>query len=137
MALSGSARRSCISMPRRGPSESPFRETAPFPRAGSPLASGDRVATALPGRRPRATGRGRWRGFLRRRLPSRYRDGLGFRGRLLLEPGIALLFQLECELLASLESDPAVDENVQEIRHDVVQQPLVVRHDDHGALRRA
>src|SRR5262245_55992793 len=58
-------------------------------------------------------------------------------GRLLLEPGVAPFLELEGELLAAGADDAALDEHVQEIGNDVVEQPLVVRDDDHGALGRA
>ena len=50
--------------------------------------------------------------------------------RRLLDPAVALGFQLERELLAAGPDDPAVRQHVHEVRHDVVQQPLVVGHDD-------
>ena len=59
------------------------------------------------------------------------------RPRLLLEPRVALLLELERELLAAGPHDPAVDEHVDEVGNDVVEQPLVVGHDEHRALGRA
>src|SRR5262249_19967729 len=69
-------------------------------------------------------------------LPSRARRGLR-RWRLLTEPRVALLLELERELLAAGEGDSPLDQDVEEVRDDVVQEPLVVRHDDHRALRAA
>ena len=54
--------------------------------------------------------------------------------RLLLEPGVALLLELERHLLAAGADDAPVDQHVDEVRNDVVQQPLVVRDDQHRAL---
>ncbi len=46
--------------------------------------------------------------------------------RHVLEPGVALLLQLQGQLLAARADDPAVDQHVHEVGHDVVEQPLVV-----------
>ena len=50
------------------------------------------------------------------------------------EPAVALRLELERQLLAARLDDAAVGEHVHEVGHDVVQQPLVVRDDDDGAL---
>src|SRR3989475_3412916 len=50
------------------------------------------------------------------------------------EPYVALLFELESQLLAARLHDAAARQHVHVIRNDVVQQPLVVRDDDDAAL---
>ena len=44
--------------------------------------------------------------------------------------GVALLLQLQRQLLAARLDDPAVAQHVDEVGHDVVEQPLVVGDDD-------
>src|SRR5437870_100183 len=59
-------------------------------------------------------------------------------GRLLFaELGIAAGFELERQLLAAALHDAAAGEHVHHVGHDVVEQPLIVRDDHHGAVRRA
>src|SRR5450830_1790830 len=55
-----------------------------------------------------------------RRTSSRCR-----RCGLLLEPRVALLLELQRELLAARKDDLALHQHVEEIRNDVVQKPLV------------
>src|SRR5712692_9934344 len=52
-----------------------------------------------------------------------------------LQPVVTLLFQLKCQLFAAFFDDPAGRENMYEIRSDVVEQTLVVRHQNHGLVR--
>src|SRR5438105_8964204 len=59
---------------------------------------------------------------------STVRPGCRRRG-LLLEPGVTPLFELQSELLAAREGDAAVDQYLEKVGDDVVQEPLVVRHD--------
>ena len=53
------------------------------------------------------------------------------------DPVVALLFQFEREFLAAGSHDAAVHQHVDEVGHDVVQQPLVMRDDELGVVRRA
>jgi hypothetical protein len=46
------------------------------------------------------------------------------------EPGVALLLELERQLLAAGADDAAVDQHVHEVGHDVVEQALVVGDDE-------
>src|SRR5206468_11962885 len=50
------------------------------------------------------------------------------------DPAVALLLQLECQLLAARLDDAAVVEHVHLVGHDVVEQPLVVRDDQDGPI---
>src|SRR5207244_5548499 len=54
-----------------------------------------------------------------------------------LEPAVAPFLELERQLLAARARDAAVSEDMNEIGHDVVQQPLIVGHHENRALRRA
>src|SRR5215208_711021 len=56
------------------------------------------------------------------------------RAELLAHPVVALLFQIVSELLAARGHEPAVEHDVDVIRLDVPQDPLVVRDDDRGEL---
>src|ERR1700728_988813 len=48
--------------------------------------------------------------------------------------GVALVFQFESQFGAAAAGDAAVYEYVNFIRHDVVEQALVVRYDQHSAV---
>src|SRR2546425_559251 len=51
-----------------------------------------------------------------------------------LQPSVAFLFELQRQVFPAGLDDAAVRQNVNEVRNDIVQQPLVVRHHDDGAL---
>src|SRR2546428_190986 len=55
-------------------------------------------------------------------------------GDLFPDPVIALPLELEGQLLAAGLHDAAVEEHVDVVRLDVLQEPLVVRHQDHGVV---
>src|SRR5690349_6504218 len=57
--------------------------------------------------------------------------------QLALDPAIALLLQLQRQLFTTGPDDTPTRENMHEVRNDIVEQPLVVRDDDEGALRAA
>src|SRR5258705_3231878 len=57
--------------------------------------------------------------------------------RLVLVSSIALGFELESELLAAGAHDAALRQHMHDIRHDMVEEPLIMGDDDHGALGRA
>src|SRR5512143_1953831 len=50
------------------------------------------------------------------------------------DPHVALRLQLVCQLRAARLDDPAVDENVDELRLDVIEDPLVVRDQQHAQV---
>src|SRR6185312_5928533 len=52
------------------------------------------------------------------------------------DPVVAAPLQLEGKRAVAAASDPAAHQNVNEIGHDVLQQPLVVRHEQERALGR-
>ena len=54
-----------------------------------------------------------------------------------LYPVVALLFQLVSKLFAAGANDATAIEYMHEVRHDVVEQALVVRDEHDGVLRRA
>ena len=54
--------------------------------------------------------------------------------RVAFQPAVALLFELQRQLLAAGLHQPAIAQHVHEVGHDVIEQPLVVRHDDDRAI---
>src|SRR5262245_7322399 len=57
--------------------------------------------------------------------------------RRLTQPAIALLFKLQCQLLAAGLYDLAVDQDMDNVRDDVVEQSLIMRDDQEAPLRTA
>src|SRR5919109_1469913 len=62
--------------------------------------------------------------------PSRRRGG----GDLLSDPVVAFALELERQLLAARLDDAPVEEDMDVVRRDVLENPLVVRHQDHGVV---
>src|SRR5262249_43381420 len=50
------------------------------------------------------------------------------------QPAISLLFEFVSKLLASRLDDPSTGKNVQKVGKDVVQQPLIMCHEDDRAI---
>src|SRR5262245_5924438 len=55
-------------------------------------------------------------------------------GRFPLNPAVSLFLELERELLAARSNDPAFRQHVNNVRYDVVEETLVVRHDEHRPI---
>src|SRR6185312_512638 len=89
--------------------EIPWHENAPGPR-GRP-ARANRAAPRLCRRSAS-------------RSPARWRDSR--RQRLVLEPLVSSLLQLQCQLLASGFDDASGREHMDVVRNDVIQQPLIM-----------
>src|SRR5262245_13459791 len=51
------------------------------------------------------------------------------------EPAVTLLFELEGELLSTRTDDSTVGEDVDEVRHDVIEQTLIMRDQQKRAIR--
>src|SRR5262249_28599517 len=109
------------------------------PRSGRSPGAGAARATTGSGRRPGARGPGTPRGS----GPSRWRRWWSSRhalarrlagGDLFPDPVIALPLELEGQLLATGLHDLAVEEHVDLVRLDVLQEPLIVRHQDHRVV---
>src|SRR4029453_2988517 len=104
-----------------------------WPGAGAARAttgSGTRPAARGPGT-PRGSGPWRWRRWWSSRHPTARRLA---GGDLFPDPVIALPLELESQLLATGLHDAAVEEHVDVVRLDVLQEPLVVRHQDHAVV---
>src|SRR5258708_38806736 len=52
-----------------------------------------------------------------------------------LQPVVALLFQLKRQFLAALFDDPARRKHVDKVRRNVIEQTLIVRYQNHGLIR--
>src|SRR5262249_3149799 len=58
----------------------------------------------------------------------------GPRSNVLFKPSVPPVFELESELFATRPDDASVGQDVYEVRHDVVQQPLIVSHQKNAAI---
>src|SRR5207244_4515389 len=106
---------------RAGSWGTPARRTAPSPPAAAPGAM-----RAAPGPGPR-------------KPCARYRcvrssSCSSCRLELFADPVVALLLELLGELLAARAHDAPLREDVDEVRHEVVQEPLIVRDQDHRVV---
>ncbi len=61
--------------------------------------------------------------------------GLATGGLVAAKLGVTGLLELERELGAAGAGDPAAGEHMHPVRHDIVEQPLVMGDDEHGAIR--
>src|SRR2546425_1927560 len=133
MGYAEAARGSCTSIPRASAWEIQGTRTA---RSRSGGACGPISARRVPfptTRTPRRTSASR------RRPPPRPSPASRTRGRwsrgLLEDPAVSVLLEVAREVRIPALYDLPVDEDVDDVRYDVVEQTLVVRDDEHRPLR--
>src|SRR3989442_6129342 len=135
MGYAEAPRGSCTSIPRASASETQGTRTA---RSRSGGACGPISARRVPLPTPRTPRR---RSDSRRRPPPRPSPASRTRGRwsrgLLEDPAVSVLLEVAREVRIPALNDLSVDEAVDDVRHDVVEQTLVVRDDEHRPLRAA